>query len=87
MSQLEEVDEYAYVTIYKDERGVTVSSHRMKTDNDITIDKSMSDSFLQYTLVDGNAKKSYNSLFDVDIHCKKTVLLTKNDHELILKVV
>lgn len=87
MNKLEEVDERARAFMYKDEYGIMVSSYR-NTDSDIVLDESdMSDSFLQYTLVNGNVKKHYTSLFDIDMPCKKTVLLTKNDHELILKVV
>jgi hypothetical protein len=87
MNKLEEVDEHARVFMYKDEYGIMVSSYR-NTDGDIVLDESdMSDSFSQYTLVNGDVKKSYESIFDIDIPCKKTVLLTKNDNELILKVV
>ena len=54
----------------------------------ITVNKSdMSDSFSRYTLINGDVEESYESLFDIDIPCKKTVLLTKNGDELVLKVV
>ena len=87
MNKLEEVDKHARVFIYKDEYGIMVSSYR-NTDGDIVLNKSdMSDSFSQYTLVNGDVEKTYESLFDIDIPCRKTVLLTKNDNELILKVV
>lgn len=87
MNKLEEVDEHARVFIYKDEYGIMVSSYR-NTDDDIVLDESdMSDSFLQYTLVNGDVEKTYESLFDITIPCNKTVLLTKNSDELVLKVV
>ena len=87
MNKLEEVDEHARVFMYKDEYGIMVSSYR-NTDCDIVLDESdMSDSFLQYTLVNGNVKKRYESLFDIIIPSKKTMRLTKNDNELVLKVV
>jgi len=88
MSQLEEVDERARVFIYKYEGNITITAYRVIRDLYITVNKSdMSDSFSGYTLINGDVEESYESLFDIDIPCKKTVLLTKNDHELILKVV
>ena len=87
MNKLEEVDKRVCVTIYKYEGDITITAHRATGDY-IVIDKSdMSDSFSQYTLVDGDVEKHYESLFDIDMPCRKTVLLTKHDHELILKVV
>lgn len=87
ISQLQEADKRACVTIYKYEGDITITAHRATGDY-IVLDKSdMSDSFSQYTLVDGDVEKRYDSLFDIDIPCRKTVLLTKHDHELILKVV
>ena len=87
ISQLQEVDNRARVFIYKYEGNITITAYRVKIDEYIIINKDMSDSFSQYTLVNGDVEKTYESLFDIDIPCKKTVLLTKNGDELVLKVV
>lgn len=82
MSQLEEVDKHAHVTIYKDEYGIMVSSYRMNTD-DITLSESnMSGSFLKYTLVNGDVEENYESLFDIDMPCNKTFKLVKDCNDL-----
>ena len=82
MSQLEEVDKHAHVTIYKDEYGIMVSSYRMNTD-DITLSESnMSDSFLKYTLVNDDVEENYESLFDIDMPCNKTFKLVKDCNNL-----
>lgn len=88
MSKLEEVDKRACVFIYKYQGNVTITAYRVKRDEYIVLDKSdMSDSFSQYTLVNGDVEKTYESLFDITIPSRKTIRLTKHDHELILKVV
>lgn len=88
MTQLEEVDERARVFIYKYEGNVAITAYRVIRDLYITVNKSdMSDSFSRYTLINGDVEESYESLFDIDIPCKKTVLLTKNGDELVLKII
>lgn len=86
MSQLEVIDEHACAFISKFGNTIIISSHRMNA-YDITISDDALDSFSQYTLVNGDVEKHYESLFDIDIPCKKTIFLTKHDHELVLKVV
>ena len=82
MNKLEEVDKHARVFIYKDEYGIMVSSYR-NTDNDIVLNESdVSDSFSQYTLVNGDVEKSYGSLFDIDIPYKETFKLVKDCNDL-----
>lgn len=82
MNKLEEVDEHARVFMYKDEYGIMVSSYR-NTDSDIVLDESdMSDSFLKYTLVNGDVEENYESLFDIDMPCNKTFKLVKDCNDL-----
>ena len=87
ITQLEEVDKVACVTICKYEGDIIITAHRATGGYIVLNESDMSDSFSRYTLINGDVEESYESLFDIDIPCKKTVLLTKNDHELILKVV
>lgn len=85
MNKLEEVDKHARVFIYKDEYGIMVFSYR-NTDDYIVLDESdISDSFLQYTLVNGNVKKSYESIFDINMPYKETFKLVKDCNDLYIE--
>ena len=91
MSQLEEMDHFAYVFIdkYKDGEGndrLLIKSYRT---NWFTIEinefEKISDRFVHYIVIYNGTCEYYKSLFDIDIPYRETFKLVKNCNDLYIE--